>query len=160
MYTPDTLAAIEAIRQLKARYFRFLDTCNLDAMESVFTPDLEVCWRGGDYEIALSGWPELRRFYEQAFTKERFGMHTAHHPEIHVNGAEATGTWYLHDIFFDTVGKNIVEGSALYEDDYVLRDGAWKVHRCRYNRLLEFSRPLPDDLRISKNPLDWKTSRP
>ena len=153
------LAAIEAIRQLKARYFRFLDTRDLEGMETVFTTDLEVHWTGGDYEIALQGWPALREFYEGAFTPERFGMHTAHHPEISVDGDSATGLWYLHDIFVNTVDRNVVEGSALYEDDYVREAGAWKIRTSRYNRLLEMVRPLAADVRITCTPLDWVSTR-
>ena len=154
------LEAIEAIKILKARYFRLLDTRDLDAMQDVFSAKLEVHWTGGDYEIALRGWPELRAFYEAAFTRERFGMHTAHHPEISVTGDTATGCWYLHDIFISKDERNIVEGSALYEDDYVREDGVWRIRVSRYNRLLEFVRPLGDDVRITCIPLDWKSARP
>ena len=33
------LESIELIKQLKARYFRFLDTRNLDGLKTVFTHD-------------------------------------------------------------------------------------------------------------------------
>ncbi len=153
------LEDIEAIKQLKARYFRFLDTQNLEGLQGVFSDDLEVHWTGGDYEIALHGWPALRDFYQKSFTPERFGMHTAHHPEIEVTGDTATGLWYLHDIFISRADKIIIEGSALYEDDYVRSDGVWRIRTCRYNRLLEFTRPIADGLRVTCIPTAWKSAR-
>ena len=42
MVTPDALAEIETIKQLKARYFRHLDTRNWPEWRKVFTDDVAV----------------------------------------------------------------------------------------------------------------------
>ncbi len=89
------LEAIELIKQLKARYFRFIDTCNLDGLETVFSADAEAYFKGGDYEFTLNGWQQLRDFYQSSFTPTKFGMHHGHHPEISVDGDSATGIWAL-----------------------------------------------------------------
>ncbi|RZV48932.1 MAG: nuclear transport factor 2 family protein, partial [Pseudomonadales bacterium] len=51
------LEAIELIKQLKGRYFRFLDTGNFDGLSTVFTKDAKAYFKGGDYEFDLQGWP-------------------------------------------------------------------------------------------------------
>ena len=50
------LESIELIKQLKARYFRFLDTRNLDGLKTVFTHDATASFIGGDYDFQLDGW--------------------------------------------------------------------------------------------------------
>ena len=39
MQTPERLLAVEQIRQLKARYFRLLDTKRWDEFEALFSAD-------------------------------------------------------------------------------------------------------------------------
>lgn len=147
------LEAIELIKQLKARYFRFLDTCNLEALQTVFTADATVDFKSPTYHIKFNGWPELEAFYINAFTKTKFGMHHGHHPEITVDGDKATGLWYLHDIFMNTEDKVQYEGSALYEDHYVKVDGEWRIAHSGYERLLEIIRPIDDSVNIAAIPV-------
>lgn len=147
------LEAIELIKQLKARYFRFIDTCNLDGLKSIFTEDALIHFNSPTYDIRYQGWAELEKFYRNAFTPNRFGMHQGHGPEITVNGDRATGYWYLHDIFFNTEEKTIFQGSALYEDEYVKENGVWRIKTSTYKRLLEVISPLTDDIRIAASPV-------
>ena len=147
------LEAIELIKQLKARYFRFLDSGDLDALKTVFTDDIVVDFKSPTYHINYTGWPELRAFYEQAFTRTKFGMHHGHHPEISVDGDKATGIWYLHDIFMNTEDRRQYEGSAIYEDRYVKVDGQWLIAHSGYNRYLEIIRPIDDSVEITAVPV-------
>ena len=63
---------------------------------------------------------------ENAFHSQAVACHQVHHPEIDVLSAtEAKGTWYLRDWFMDLKYKVVTEGSALYRDTYVKRDGRW-----------------------------------
>jgi hypothetical protein len=119
------LEAIELIKQLKARYFRFLDTRNLEGLKTVFTHDATASFVGGDYDFQLDGWEQLEAFYKKSFTGQNFGMHNGHHPEICVDGDAATGTWYLQDIFVSLEHDITIMGSALYEDDYRCEGGEW-----------------------------------
>ena len=80
------LESIELIKQLKARYFRFLDTRNIDGLQTVFTSDATASFVGGDYDFQLDGWDQLEAFYKKSFTGQNFGMHNGHHPEICVDG--------------------------------------------------------------------------
>jgi len=147
------LESIELIKQLKARYFRSIDTCDLKTLEQVFTPDAWIHYRSTTYDIRHEGWKEeLEEFFRLGFTETKFGMHHGHMPEITVDGDTATGLWYLQDIFYNLEVKRYVEGSALYEDEYLRRDGVWRIRSSYYERLLEVVRPLPEKI--------WFTSKP
>ena len=131
------LEAIELIKQLKARYFRFLDTGDLNGMKTIFADNGEIHYRSPSYDIQHKGWENLETFFRSAFTKTKFGMHTAHHPEITVDGDKAEGLWYLHDIFINLEENLQFEGSALYKDRYVKIDAVWKIEYSSYDRLFE-----------------------
>ncbi|MGI9274151.1 MAG: nuclear transport factor 2 family protein, partial [Endozoicomonas sp.] len=108
------LEAIELIKQLKSRYFRYLDTCNMDGMKTVFSEDGEVHYTSPSYSIHHKGWNELEKFFSSTFTETKFGIHIGTNPEITVaeDGENATGIWYLRDIFVSLDDNVQVEGSA------------------------------------------------
>jgi len=57
------LEAIELIKQLKARYFRFIDTCNVVGLrDQVFTQDALIHFRSPSYDAHASGWADLEKF--------------------------------------------------------------------------------------------------
>lgn len=146
------LEAIELIKQLKARYFRFLDTRDLPGLQSVFTPDAQAHFKGADYDFTLNGWPELDAFYKKSFTDSSFGMHNGHHPEITVDGDQASGIWYLQDIFVELNHKITVMGSALYNDSYQKIDGEWRIASTGYRRLWEEYHPRGDGIKLRLKP--------
>jgi len=147
------LEAIERIKQLKSRYFRFIDTCDVVGLKNeVFTADARIHFRSPTYEIEFKGWENLEAFYRQSFTENRFGMHQGHHPEIEVTGDTAFGRWYLHDIFINLDERTVYEGSALYEDRYVRVGDDWRISESRYDRLLEIVSPLTEDMKITARP--------
>ena len=148
------LEAIELIKQLKARYFRFLDTGNFDGLATVFTEDATAYFKGGDYEFDLKGWPALRDFYQQSFTPQKFGMHHGHHPEISVDGETATGIWYLQDIFINLEANYTLMGSALYHDNYVKHKGEWLIAHTGYERLYEEIHPRGEEQKITVKPIN------
>jgi len=146
------LEAIELIKQLKARYFRFIDTCDLEGLKTVFTTDGEAYFKGGHYEFTLKGWPELEQFYKDSFTPNKFGMHTGHHPEITVDGETATGIWYLQDIFINLEDNITISGTALYNDRYVKVNGEWRIAYTGYKRLLEQMEKRDDRIQVLVKP--------
>lgn len=150
------LEAIELIKQLKARYFRFLDTGNQEGLESVFTEDATAHFIGGHYDIDVQGRDKLLKFYAYSFTEEKFGMHNGHHPEISVDGDNATGLWYLQDIFINLEENTTVMGSAIYEDTYIKVDGEWKIKTTNYERLWEEIHPRSADIKLLARPVKAK----
>ncbi|HZE18266.1 MAG TPA: nuclear transport factor 2 family protein [Mycobacterium sp.] len=97
---------LEAIRQLKARYCRFLDTKDVESWRSVFTTDvvvtldMAVSTRGADPMTAppLEGVdnfvPTVMAGLEGVAT-----MHHCHTPEIAFTSATtATGIWAMEDL--------------------------------------------------------------
>jgi hypothetical protein len=147
------LEAIELIKQLKARYFRFLDTRDLAGLQSVFAADATAHFKGADYEFELNGWEALEAFYKKSFTPNAFGMHNGHHPEISVDGDTATGIWYLQDIFVELNYNVTIMGSALYDDAYRKESGEWKIARTGYRRLWEEYHPRGDDIKLRLKPI-------
>ena len=127
------LENIELIKQMKARYFRYLDSIDYEGLATIFTEDVHAHFIGGGYDFELKGWPELLGFYKMAITPKKFGMHTGHHPEIEINGDEGTGIWYLTDVFYNLEEKHVISGSAIYRDEYVKVDGVWKVRKTGYS---------------------------
>lgn len=147
------LQAIERIRQLKARYFRYLDTRNLQGLQTCFCADATVDFSSPSYEIHFKGWVELEAFFKQAFSVTKYGMHNGHHPEICVEGDTATGLWYLHDLFLNEEDKTVLQGTAVYQDRYVRQGDDWLIQHSGYERMLEVLSPLPDDWQVNSRPI-------
>lgn len=154
------LEAIERIKQLKARYLRFLDTANLDGLQSVFCDDATVNFKSPSYEIGFKGWSDLKAFFAQAFSDRKYGMHTVHHPEISIEGDTATGHWYLHDLFINEDEKTVLQGSALYADRYIRNGDNWLIQHSGYERLLEVVSPLPEDWQVICRPIQKNSTNP
>jgi len=129
----EHLADIEAIKQLKARYFRLMDAKNWAEFGDVFTRDAVL--RGGDQEIA--GRPAIVEFVSQTSD----GVRSAHQgflPEIEILGAgRASGIWAMSD-YFEVRGTEPpvgFQGFGHYEDRYAWEDGAWRISASRLTRI-------------------------
>ena len=132
------LEDMELIRQLKYRYFRCIDTANIDELRSLFTEDADLCYVGGTYRAEVRGRDNILEFIANAFHAEAVAFHNGNHPEIAVTSAnEAAGVWYLRDWFLDLRRKMSTEGTALYRDRYVKRDGQWLIQHSGYERIYE-----------------------
>jgi hypothetical protein len=137
-YTLDQLSALEDIRTLKHRYFRGIDTADMALLADLFTEDVAVDYRGGTYRVQLSGREAMLDFLANAFHSGAVAMHHGHMPEITLDSAyEASGLWYLEDIFINLEAKTHTIGSAIYRDHYVRADGRWRIARTEYDRVFE-----------------------
>jgi hypothetical protein len=129
-----TLAEIQAIEQLKARYFRLLDTKQWDAWRDVFSDDFtaDVDGAGVHPTLHFSSPEEMvatnRKTLESAVT-----VHHGHMPEITVTGPDtATGIWAMMDIVKLGTG---FQGYGHYHEEYVKQRGEWRIRRMRITRL-------------------------
>jgi len=126
------LAEIEAIKQLKSRYFRFMDQKRWDEFAGLFTADCEQEW-----QEAPGSAPRCNRGRDAvvAFIRDSLegidSIHHGHDPDIALTGpASATGVWALHD-HCTRGGALVFHGAGWYEDEYRKQDGAWRIHRTR-----------------------------
>ena len=92
------LLEIEAIKQLKARYFRFIDTKQWDDFEACFLPEATADYAG----LVFPDRAALVDYMRQNLGPAIVTMHHVHHPEIAVDGDTATGRWYLIPLCFVT----------------------------------------------------------
>ena len=135
---------IEAIKQLKARYFRALDMRLWDLFASVWTVDARL-------EQSLTGTVVVGRdaivdFVRQSLTPFQ-SVHHGHMPEITVTGADsAHGIWSFFGLI-GVPGTNPAKGFTdygFYTDDYAKQDGVWLIS---FSRLDVFRiDPLPGGL--------------
>jgi hypothetical protein len=129
-----TLAEIETIKQLKARYFRLLDTKQWDAWREVFSDDFEadVETGGAQPPIHFAG-PEEMVAKNREILATAVTVHHGHMPEITLTGPDtASGVWAMMDIVKLGAG---FRGYGHYHEEYVKRDGRWRMRRLRLTRL-------------------------
>jgi SnoaL-like domain len=123
----------EAIRELKARYFRFADEHDWDAWRQVFTDDLHVEMMDG---APIDGADTFVEFI-RGTNDSRRTRHHGHNPELTIDGpTEAHGRWALSDYLEwpadpETGERRTIHGYGGYEETYRKVDGAWKIASMR-----------------------------
>jgi uncharacterized protein (TIGR02246 family) len=124
---------VEAIRQLKARYFRTMDTKDWDGMRQVFTDDvvMDTSEAGGS---VITGADEFMAFLQEMLGKA-VTVHQGHMPEIDVTSpTTATGTWALNDIVIWPNGMRL-DGYGHYHETYVKVGDGWRIASSTLTRL-------------------------
>ena len=128
---------IEAIKQLKARYFRTMDTQDWAAMREVFTDDVVVDSTESGGEV-MSGADAFVTFLQGAIG-EALTVHHGHMPEIELTSStSATGIWALQDLIRWPDGTELT-GYGHYHETYEKVggevDGAWRIRSSKLTRL-------------------------
>lgn len=135
--TADTLAEIEAIKQLKARYCRYLDTKRWDDWRQLFTDNFvsDTSPAGGKL---ISGADEFVAFVRGTLGKpSQPTAHQVHAPEIELTSEmTATGVWALQDVVRLSPGINLL-GHGHYHETYEKVDGRWLIKTSTLTRLRE-----------------------
>ena len=131
------LQEIEAIKRLKYKYFRCLDTKRWDEMRECFTEDATSAYSSGKY--SFQGRENILKFLIDAMDRPTvLSAHHGHHPEIEITSATtAVGVWALSDTFIDVEMGITVRGAAYYRDEYVKLNGQWKIKATGYERTYE-----------------------
>lgn len=132
----EQLRDIEAIKQLKARYFRLLDTKRWDDWAQVFSTD--VALEVPEADLELRGREAVVGFVRNALEGART-VHQGHTPEIELTGADtARGVWAMFDFVewpTDDGSRLGLHGYGHYLEHYVREDGEWRIARSRLERL-------------------------
>ena len=124
---------IEAIKQLKARYFRTLDTKDWEAYREVFTDDvvMDTTESGG---TRITGADAFIAYLGDALAGATT-VHQGHMPEITLTSdTTATGIWALHDIVIWPGGMRL-DGYGHYHDTYAKTGDGWRIASSKLTRL-------------------------
>ncbi|MBX7070312.1 MAG: nuclear transport factor 2 family protein [Microthrixaceae bacterium] len=131
----------EQIKRLKYAYFRCLDQKLWDELHGLFTADATAAYSGGKY--SYSGRDAIVDFMRTNMSRESFHTsHRVHHPEIDIDGDDATGTWAMDDVNVDSEFDFFLCGAGFYEDRYRRIDGEWKIAHTGYRRTFETIMPM------------------
>lgn len=137
------IAALEEIKRLKYRYLRCVDLKRWDELAGTLTADATA-----EYGTAVNGGPVLRTgrdaiidFLRDTLTSGIITAHSAHQPEIHLDGGTATGTWHFTDTVIATeYDHTMIQGAAFYEDRYTRGDdGVWRIQHTGFTRTYEYA---------------------
>ena len=137
------IADIEAIKGVKYRYLRALDTKRWDDYADTLTDDIV-----GDYgssvgeELHFTNRVDLVNYMRKSLGPAVLTEHRVAHPEITVTGDEAVGTWYLQDRVIVAEYNFMLIGAAFYRDTYRRTDDGWKISATGYDRTYEATMSL------------------
>ena len=131
------LVEIEAIRQLKARYFRFVDTFDLDGWLTTFTDDVVCRYEKGvrtpDKTWRFDGKEGLTDYWTMNTSRVQ-SVHHGHMSEIDIlSDTEAKAIWAMEDIVEFT--DALMHGYGHYHEKYVKVDGEWLIKELHLTRL-------------------------
>jgi len=129
------LGDIEAIKKLKAKYWRCIDKKLWDELEDCFVEDAVA-----DYgkKLNFQGRKAIIQFLKDNLGSDSvITVHQGHNPEIEITSdTTARGIWALHDYL--VFQPNItINGWGHYEDEYIKQNGEWKKKSIKETRLRE-----------------------
>jgi hypothetical protein len=133
--TESALVEIEAIKRLKARYCRFLDTKDWSAWRALFADDFvsDTSPAGGK---RIEGADEFVAFTRKSL-RNQATVHQVHAPEIELTSpTTARGVWALEDVVRFGPGVNL-RGYGHYQETYEKIDGQWRFKSSTLTRLRE-----------------------
>ncbi len=146
METVERLAAIEEIRQLKARYFRCMDTKDWIGLSEVFTDDVlfdtsgEMVRNGADPELGIvrEGGGQAVAAFMRAAVEALITCHHGHMAEIELlDDDHARGIWAMEDNLWFPEGWGIttMRGFGHYHETYRRTAKGWRIASLLLTRL-------------------------
>ena len=146
---------IDDIKRVKYRYLRALDTKHWDDFADTLTEDIV-----GDYGSSLgeehhfTDRDTLVEFMRSAMPANVLTEHRVTHPEIDVDGDEATGIWYLQDRVVVPEFDFMLYGAAFYHDRYRRTPDGWRISATGYKRTYEINMSTESITRFKVKPGD------
>ena len=127
---------IEAIKQLKARYFRLMDTKEWLPFSRVFADDV-VIDVSDDKHVpgnSIEGRADVVDFIRKAVGKATT-VHHGHMPEIELlSPTEARGIWAMFD-YVEFKPSRGIRGYGHYHEEYRKEKGVWHISKLKLTRL-------------------------
>ena len=133
---------IEAIKQVKARYCRTMDTKDWAAMRRVFTDDvtMDTTSSGGG---VVTGADDFLTFLVGVIG-DVVTVHQCHTPEIELTSTTtATGIWAMEDMLRWPDGSEM-HGYGHYHETYEAHEGDWRISSSTLTRLRTDFTPPPE----------------
>ncbi|MEV6370408.1 nuclear transport factor 2 family protein [Micromonospora musae] len=122
----DDLEAIESIKQMRHRYWRFVDEKDYDGLAALFAPGAKIVIHGDTWET-----PQALVDVMGQYTGDAPTVHHGHMAEIEITGPDsASGIWALEDIVPFRAGDNAPPGHrgyGKYRETYRKIDGRWLI---------------------------------
>jgi hypothetical protein len=144
----EQLQAIEAIRQVKARYFRGVDTGDAALVRSVLAEDCVLDYMGcctdpksgRDFLPAMNIVMRGRAAWAAAGLQAAgiVGVHHSHNSEITLTGdTTASAIWSMTDRLYMPPGAPfmLMTGFGYYHETYVKTGEGWKIQTMRIQRI-------------------------
>jgi uncharacterized protein (TIGR02246 family) len=132
---------IEAIKKLKARYFRTMDGKDWAGYRQVFTDDvvMDTSEAGGN---VIEGADAFLEFLVPVL-QDVVTVHQGHMPEIDLTSSTtATGIWALEDLLQYPGGAEM-RGYGHYHETYEKLDGQWLIKSSKLTRLrVDMTEPI------------------
>jgi hypothetical protein len=147
MTESERLAAIEDIRQTKAKYWRGIDLGDRDLVRSILAEDCVLdyvgCWTdpvtGTDHMPAMNVVLRGRESWQAQLDGPPIAtVHQGHQSEIELTSEmTAQGLWYFTDRFFIPAGSPLAQlvGYGRYHDTYEKSGGRWLLKTTRITRI-------------------------
>ncbi|HQS97236.1 MAG: hypothetical protein B7X90_17095 [Novosphingobium sp. 17-62-19] len=137
------LIAIEEIKQLKARYFRCMDTKDFVGLRKVFADDAvfdAACAFSIDPAEDAANWIHSGGDHIAAFVESSVApLRTVHHGHCHeielLGENEARGVIAMEDQIWDADGARVLHGMGHYHETYRREADGWKIVTSRISRL-------------------------
>jgi hypothetical protein len=135
----QALEDLEAIKRLKYRYLRALDTKAWEELGDTLTEDATTEYSDGEYRF--QGRAAIVQFLKGTPLAQPdgfIGVHQCSQPEIEfTTPTTARAVWALYNYLIHKSAGQGLRLCAFYHDEYVKQDGAWKIRATGYRRVFE-----------------------